>query len=229
MNSPSEPGARPEALEPTTRTTLKRLPERGEYDRAVIDRILDEAVICHLGFSVDGQPFVLPTIHGRLGDTVYVHGSVASRMLRSLGAGAPACLTVTLLDGLVVARTGFHSSMNYRSVMLLGVPRKVTDPEERARALDVVVDHVLPGRVAEMRRPSDIELRQTVVLALPINEGSAKVRTGGPKDDPEDVEGDAWAGVLPLSLVPGEPIDAEDLKAGIPVPPSVTGWTRPTD
>jgi nitroimidazol reductase NimA-like FMN-containing flavoprotein (pyridoxamine 5'-phosphate oxidase superfamily) len=226
VNGPSEQSSAGE-LDPTGRTTLKRLPERGTYDRSVIDAILDEAVICHLGFSVDGQPFVLPTIHGRLGDTVYVHGSVASRMLRSLGKGAPACLTVTLLDGLVVARTGFHSSMNYRSVMLLGHPRKVEDPQERLRALDVVVDHVLPGRAAEMRRPSELELRQTVVLALPITEGSAKVRTGGPKDDPEDVDGDAWAGVLPLSLVPGEPVAADDLRPGIPVPPTVTGWGRP--
>jgi nitroimidazol reductase NimA-like FMN-containing flavoprotein (pyridoxamine 5'-phosphate oxidase superfamily) len=223
------PAAEPEGLAVTPRTTLKRLPERGSYDRAVIDSILDEALICHLGFTGDdGQPFVVPTICGRDGDTVYVHGSVASRMLRTLGKGTSACLTVTLIDGIVVARSGFHSSMNYRSVMLLGTPRLVDDPAEKARALDVVVEHVLPGRTAELRGPTDVELRQTVVFALAIEEGSAKVRIGGPKDDEADLDGDAWAGELPLRTEVGEPVGAEDLRAGIPLPASISEYRRPT-
>jgi nitroimidazol reductase NimA-like FMN-containing flavoprotein (pyridoxamine 5'-phosphate oxidase superfamily) len=218
-----------EQFPPTDRTTLKRLPERGSYDRELIDAILDEGLICHLGFVHEGQPFVVPTIHGRDGDTVYLHGSVASRMLRTLGRGAHAavCLTVTLLDGLVVARTGFHSSMNYRSVMLLGEPRQVDDPVEKLRALDVIVDHVVPGRTKELRDHTDVELRQTVVLALPIAEGSAKVRTGDPKDEDEDMAGDAWAGVIPLELRTGIPMAAGDLRPGIPVPPSVENYRRP--
>jgi nitroimidazol reductase NimA-like FMN-containing flavoprotein (pyridoxamine 5'-phosphate oxidase superfamily) len=214
-------------IDPTPRTSLKRLPERGSYDRAVIDRILDEGMICHLGFVHEGQPFVIPTIHGRDGDTVYLHGSVASRMLRTLGRGASACLTVTLLDAVVVARSGFHSSMNYRSVVVLGQPRLVDDPAEKIRALDVIVDHVIPGRTKELRAHTDLELRQTTVLALPITEASAKARTGGPGDDPADLDGDAWAGVLPLRLVPGDPIPADDLRPGIPVPPSVADYHRP--
>jgi uncharacterized protein len=216
------------ALAATSRTTLKRLPERGSYERTVIDAILDEALTCHLGFTGDdGQPFVVPTICGRDGDTVYVHGSVASRMLRTLGKGASACLTVTLLDGIVVARSGFHSSMNYRSVMLLGRPRLVDGPTEKARALDVIVDHVLPGRTAELRRPTEVELRQTVVLALPIEEGSAKVRTGGPEDDAADLDGDTWAGVLPLGLDVATPVPTDGLRGDIAVPASVRGYQRP--
>jgi nitroimidazol reductase NimA-like FMN-containing flavoprotein (pyridoxamine 5'-phosphate oxidase superfamily) len=216
-----------ESLHPTDRTTLKRLPERGSYDRAVIDRILDEGMICHLGFVHESQPIVLPTIHGRDGDTVYLHGSVASRMLRTLGRGAAACLTVTLLDAIVVARSGFHSSMNYRSVVVLGQPRLVDDRAEKLRALDVIVDHVIPGRTKELRGHTDLEARQTAVLALPINEASAKVRTGGPNDDRDDLAGDAWAGILPLHLVPGVPVPADDLRPGIPVPPSLEAYHRP--
>lgn len=229
MTASPKGAGEPETLATTPHTTLKRLPERGSYDRAVIDAILDEALICHLGFAgADGQPFVVPTICGRDGDTVYVHGSVASRMLRTLGKGASACLTVTLVDGIVAARSGFHSSMNYRSVMLLGTPRLVDDPAEKARALDVIVDHVIPGRTAELRPPTDLEARQTVVLALPIEEGSAKVRTGGPKDDEADLDGDAWAGVVPLRTVVADPEPADDLRPGIPLPPSIRGYRRPS-
>lgn len=213
-------------LDPTGRTTLKRLPDRGSYDRAVIDPILDEALICHLGFVHDGQPFVLPTIHARVDDTVYVHGSVASRMLRSFRDGVAACLTVTLVDGIVVARSGFHSSMNYRSVMLLGTPRLVDDETEKAMALDAVVEHIIPGRTTELRPNLDVETKQTHVLAFAISEGSAKVRTGGPKDDDEDLELDIWAGVIPLTMVPGSPIDAPDLRAGIDPPAYITGYRR---
>lgn len=214
-------------LDPTDRTKLRRLPERGSYDRDVIDAILDEGVICHLGFVHEAQPFVVPTIHGRDGDTVHLHGSVASRMLRTLGRGAAVCLTVTLLDGLVVARSGFHSSMNYRSVMLLGSSRVVDDQEEKLRALDVIIDHVIPGRAKELRAHTAVELRQTVVLALPIVEGSAKVRTGDPKDDDEDIAGDAWAGVIPLQLLAGEPVASGDLRPDVVMPPSVEHYRRP--
>lgn len=214
-------------LDVTPATTLKRLPERGRYGRAEIDAILDEALTCHLGFVHEGQPFVVPTIHARQGDEVLVHGSVASRMLRTLASGVSVCLTVTLIDGLVVARSGFHSSMNYRSVMLLGVPRLLESDEERSAALDVIVDHVVPGRVAELRAPTRAELRQTNVFAVAIDEGSAKVRTGGPHDDPEDIDQDVWAGVIPLRLVAGTPIDSDDLRAGIAVAPSAAAYGRP--
>ena len=210
----------------TPRTTLKRLPERGRYERAEIDAILDEALTCHLGFVHEGQPLVVPTIHARHGDEVLIHGSVASRMLRTLASGISVCLTVTIIDGLVVARSGFHSSMNYRSVMLMGVPRLLESDAERAAALDAIVEHVVPGRVAELRAPTRAELRQTNVFALPIHEGSAKVRTGGPQDDPEDIEGDAWAGVVPLRLVAGSPIDSDDLRCGIVVAPSAATYRR---
>ena len=215
------------SLARTDRTTLKRLPERGRFDRATVDAILDEGIICHLGFVHEGQPMVVPTIHGRLDDTVYVHGSVASRMLRTLTGGDPACLTVTLLDGLVVARSGFHSSMNYRSAMLLGPLRLVDDEAERARALDVIVEHVIPGRVADLREPTGAERRQTTVLALAIDEGSAKVRTGGPHDDDEDLDTDVWAGVVPLTIKAGTPIPSDDLKAAVHVPDYLSAYRRP--
>lgn len=221
METP-QPAPDADALTPTGRTTLKRLPERGRFDRATVHAILDEALICHLGFVHDGQPFVVPTIHARVGETVYVHGAVASRMLRTLAGGSQACLTATLVDGLVVARSGFHSSMNYRSVMILGVPRLVETDEEREAALDALVDHVVAGRSAEVRRPTRVELRQTSVLALDLTEGSAKVRTGGPIDDEADLDGPAWAGVVPLRLTTaGPPVPAVDLAAEVPMPPSV--------
>ena len=219
------PEMSPDPLPVTPRTTLKRLPERGRFDRATIDAILDEALTCHLGFLHDGQPMVVPTIHARVGGDVFVHGAVASRMLRSI-VDNPVCLTVTLIDGLVVARSGFHSSMNYRSVMLLGTPRLVESDGEREQALDAIVDHVIPGRVADLRRPTRVELRQTQVLALPISEGSAKVRTGDPVDDEADLGGEAWAGVLPLRLTAGEPVPAQDLASGPAVPSYLAGYAR---
>lgn len=218
-----QPGPAP--LPITGRTTLKRLPERGRFDRVTIDAILDEALTCHLGFVHEGQPIVVPTIHARLEDHVYVHGAVASRMLRSI-VDNPVCLTVTLIDGLVVARSGFHSSMNYRSVMLMGKPRLVESDEERALALDAIVDHVIPGRVADLRGHTRVELRQTTVLALPIIEGSAKVRVGDPVDDEADLSGNAWAGIVPLALVAGAPSDAGDLVPGITVPAYLADYRR---
>lgn len=188
------------------RTTVKRLSTRGAYDRDTVHAILDEAYICHVGFAVDGHPFVIPTIHARVGDTLYFHGSAASRMLRSLRDGVDACVTVTLLDGLVLARSAFHHSMNYRSVVVLGKGREVVDREEKIRALDAIVEHVVLGRTALVRAPNEAELRQTMVISMPLTEASAKVRTGPPIDDEEDYALDVWAGVIPLRLEKGEPI-----------------------
>ena len=203
----------------TERTTVKRLGSRGLYDRDTVYAILDEALICHAGFVVNGSPVVIPTIHWRHDDTLYVHGSAASRMLRSLRDGVEACVTVTLLDGLVIARSAFHHSMNYRSAVIYGTAREVTDREEKLRALDALVEHVIRGRSAEVRPPNEKELRQTMVLALPIEEASAKVRTGGPIDDDEDYALPYWAGVVPVTMTYGAPVD--DGRVIVEVPESV--------
>jgi uncharacterized protein len=202
----------------TERTTVRRLAKRGAYDRETIRAILDEAFICHVGFVVDGQPMVIPTIHARVDDSLYFHGSVASRMLRSLEQGVPACVTVTLLDGLVLARSAFHHSMNYRSVVILGTATVVVDREEKRRVLDAIVEHVMKGRSADARPPSEAELNATMVLRLPIAEASAKIRTGPPIDDEEDYALPVWAGVLPLQLTPLEPVADPRLKAGVELP-----------
>jgi nitroimidazol reductase NimA-like FMN-containing flavoprotein (pyridoxamine 5'-phosphate oxidase superfamily) len=214
-------------LNPTERTTLERLPKRGVYERAAIHAILDEALWCHVGFVADGQPFVIPTIHARVGERLYVHGSAASRMLRTLGAGVPVCVTVSLLDGLVLARSAFHHSMNYRSVVVLGTALEVTGREEKAEALEAIVEHVVPGRSADARGPSELELNATTVLRLPLAEASAKVRTGPPLDDEEDYALPCWAGVLPLRLVAGEAQADPRLPAGVPVPAYVAEYRRP--
>jgi nitroimidazol reductase NimA-like FMN-containing flavoprotein (pyridoxamine 5'-phosphate oxidase superfamily) len=213
-------------LEPTPRTTLRRLPARGHFDRATVNAILDEALVCHVGFVTDGQPFVIPTIHARAGDQVFVHGSAASRMLKTLQGGVPVCLTATLVDGLVLARSAFHHSMNYRSVVVLGDAQAVTDDREKWDALHAIVEHVAPGRWSEVREPSAKELAGTLVLRLPIEEASAKVRTGPPLDDEEDYALECWAGVLPLRLTPGAPLPDPKMPAGRPLPPSVTGYAR---
>lgn len=211
-------------LEQTPRTTLKRLPKRGSFDRETIYAVLDEALICHVGFAVNGSPVVIPTIHWREGDTLYFHGSAASRMLRSLKEGVEACVTVTLLDGLVLARSAFHHSMNYRSVVVFGTAREVTDREEKLRALDALVEHVMKGRSRDVRPPNEPELRQTMLLALPIEEASAKIRTGGPVDDEEDYALPVWAGVLPAALAFGAPVDdARNIGA---LPDYVTNYRR---
>jgi len=202
----------------TERTKVRRLPARGAYDRDTINSIIDEALICHVGFVVEGKPVVIPTIHWRDGDRLYLHGSVASRMLRSLEKGVEACVTITLLDGLVMARSSFHHSMNYRSVVVYGNAQQVLDREEKLRALDVLVEHVCAGRTRDARRPNEQELRQTMVLSLPIDEASAKVRTGGPSDDEEDYALPVWAGVIPLKLVAQSPVSDERLSNGIPIP-----------
>jgi nitroimidazol reductase NimA-like FMN-containing flavoprotein (pyridoxamine 5'-phosphate oxidase superfamily) len=200
------------------RTKLRRLPKRGAHDRPTIDAILDEALISHVGFVHDGRPAVIPTLHVRVGDEVLIHGSAASRMLRALATGIDACLTATLIDGLVLARSAFHHSVNYRSVVLYGTARLVEAPDERERALEAFTERLMPGRWADVRRPTRKELKATTVLRLPIQEGSAKVRSGPPIDDDEDYGLDAWAGVVPMQLTRGEPVADALLRAGIPVP-----------
>ena len=204
-------------LTPTDRTKVRRLPARGRSDRAIVQEVLDEAYIAHVGFVIDGEPRVLPMTYGRDGDVLYLHGAVANAMLRA-STDAEVCVTVTLLDGLVLARSAFHHSMNYRSVVLLGVATKVEDDTEKRHAFDTIVEHVLPGRSSVARPANDSELRTTLVLRLPIEEGSAKVRTGGPIDDAEDMGLAVWAGVLPLRLTPGELIQEHDQPAGLPAP-----------
>lgn len=212
----------------TERVRLSRKRERGSHDRQVIDAILDEALIAHLGIAdEDGQPFVIPTLHARSGDLVYLHGSTASRTLRALDAGAPVCLTVSLLDGLVLARAAMHHSANYRSAMLLGRARRVESSEEKLAALEAIVEHIVPGRWAEARRPSENELKATSVQALPIEEASAKVRTGPPIDDEQDHALAVWAGVIPIASEARAPEADPRLIAGIPVPASAAAYARP--
>ena len=191
---------------PTQHTTVKRHPERGAYDRPTIDSILDEALICHLGFVVEGRPFVIPTIHARDGETLYVHGSPASRMLRTAKESVDICVTVTLLDGLVLARSVYNHSMNYRSVVVLGRAREVTSRDEKLRAMQRVVEHVVPGRWNDARRPTDGEIKGTTILALALDEASAKIRSGPPTDDDSDLGLPVWAGVIPLGIESGDPI-----------------------
>ena len=208
------------------RTTVKRLGKRGEYDRHTINAIIDEALICHVGFAVDGSPIVIPTIHTRIGETLYFHGSGASRMLRSLRDGVDACVTVTILDGLVMARSAFHHSMNYRSVVVLGKGREVVEREEKLRVLDALVEHVCAGRSRDARPPNEAELRQTLVIAIPLAEASAKIRTGPAADDDEDYDLPVWAGVIPLALTPSVPIDDARLIAGVAAPEYATRYKR---
>jgi nitroimidazol reductase NimA-like FMN-containing flavoprotein (pyridoxamine 5'-phosphate oxidase superfamily) len=190
---------------PTRRTTVRRHPERGAYDRATIDAILDEALICHVGFMVDGQPYVIPTIHARDGDVLYLHGSPASRMLRNLAEGVDVCVTVTLLDGLVLARSVYNHSMNYRSVVVLGRTTEVTDRGEKLHAMERIVESLIPGRWAEARQPNEAEIKGTTILAIGLREASAKIRTGPPKDFDDDLSLPVWAGVIPLDLRRGRP------------------------
>jgi nitroimidazol reductase NimA-like FMN-containing flavoprotein (pyridoxamine 5'-phosphate oxidase superfamily) len=211
---------------PTPRTTVRRQPGRGHYDPLTIAAILDEGLVCHLGFVAEGQPFVIPTLYARRGDRIFVHGSAVSRMLRTLAGGVPACVTVTILDGLVLARSVFNHSMNYRSVVVLGTAT-VVEGAEKVAALQVIAEHVAPGRWKEARGPSEIELKATLVLSLPIDEASAKVRSGPPEDEDEDYALPHWAGVLPLALVAGHPVADPRLPPGTVLPASVRGWRRP--
>jgi uncharacterized protein len=216
----------PQASVPTPRTRVVRESDRGVYDREAVYRILDEAFICHIGFTVEGQPFVIPTSFGRAGDNLYVHGSAASRMLRNLDKGVPVCITVTLLDGLVLARSIFNHSMNYRSVVLLGTATLVEDPTEKLEALRRLSEHILPGRWAESRQPNERELKATSVLRMPITEFSAKVRQGPPIDDEEDLAFRTWAGVVPLQTVAAVPIPDEHCGSDVPVPGYASAYSR---
>ena len=219
--------AMPEA--PSERTRVRRHPERGDYDRVAIDAILDEALICHLAWVGDeGTPRVIPTIHVRVDDTLYVHGSAASRTLRGIADGRTVCLEATLIDGLVMARSTPLHSMNYRSVIVYGIPREVTDPGERDLAQLALVEHVAPGRTADVRMPSGKELKETAIFAVTLDEASAKIRTGPPLDPDEDLASPAWAGVLPVHLACGEPVPSPDLTPGIEPPAYITGYRRPT-
>jgi nitroimidazol reductase NimA-like FMN-containing flavoprotein (pyridoxamine 5'-phosphate oxidase superfamily) len=205
----------------TNRTKLRRVPKRGFHDRETIDSILDEALLCHLGFVHDGRPAVIPTLHARIGDEVFIHGSAASRMIRALAGGIEACLTVTLIDGLVLARSAFHHSVNYRSVVLYGTATPCTEPEDKERALEAFTEKLVPGRWADVRWPTRKELKGTAALALPIAEGSAKVRTGPPIDEDEDYALDAWAGVVPIRTEMLDPIPDPRLRDGIATPDHV--------
>jgi len=214
-------------LKRTDRTAVRRLPTRGSYDRGVLNAILDEGLVCHVGFVVSEQPYVIPTTYGRAGDTLYIHGSAASRMLKEMRGGIRVCLTVTHLDGLVLARSAFHHSMNYRSAMVLGTAEEVTAADERWEALRVIVDHVVPGRWENTRPPTENEMRATLVLRLAIDEASAKIRTGPPVDDDADYSLAFWAGELPIrtSFLPAVPDPR--LATAMAVPVHVSGYRRP--
>ena len=209
------------------RTTVKRHAERGHYDRATIDPILDEGLVAHLGFAVEGQPYVIPTLYARVGATLYFHGAAANRMLDNMAKGIPVCVTVTLIDGLVLARSHYSHSANYRSVVILGRAREVTDRAEKLASFEALVEQVAKGRWADARQPSEVEIRTTRVLALPIEEASAKVRTGPPKDDPEDIDLPIWAGVIPFETVALEPMPAPGLDRKLAVPEYAWNYRRP--
>ncbi|MGD0181110.1 MAG: pyridoxamine 5'-phosphate oxidase family protein [Terriglobales bacterium] len=216
----------PQPSAPRARTRLVRQADRAVYDRAAAYKILDEGFICHVGFVVDGQPFVIPTGYGRVDDNLYIHGSAASRMLRRVDEGIAVCVTVTLLDGLVLARSIFNHSMNYRSVVILGTAHAVNDPKEKLAALRLLSEHILPGRWVESRQPNEKELKATSVMRLPIEEFSAKVRQGPVEDDEEDYAFSTWAGVIPLKMVAGEPIDDTRLMPGVRAPGYARAYTR---
>jgi len=211
---------------PTARTRVVREPHRGVYDRATAYQILDEGFVCHVGFVVDGQPFVIPMGYGRAGDNLYIHGSAASRLLRNLAQGVAVCVTVTLVDGLVLARSIFNHSMNYRSVVVLGTAVVVGDPEEKVEALRLLSEHILPGRWAESRQPNEQELKATLVMRLPITEFSVKVRQGPPLDDEADSAFPTWAGVVPLQMVAGTPIPDPKLDSTREVPAYARSYSR---
>lgn len=215
-----------EPYNPTSRTRVVREAERGVYDRETVYRILDESFLCHVGFVVDGQPYVIPTAYGRSGDNLYIHGSAASRMLRSLNSGIPMCVTVTLLDGLVLARSVFNHSMNYRSVVILGTATVVSDPAEKIAALRILSEHILPGRWEDSRQPNERELKATLALRIPIIEFSAKVRQGPPIDDEADHTFPTWAGVIPLETVARAPMRDAQCNSEIAAPDYAVAYSR---
>ena len=211
----------------TERSRLRRLPNRGSHESKLIHSILDAGFLAHVGFQIEGQPFVIPTLYGREGDTLYLHGSAASRMLNALEAGVPVCVNVTLVDGLVLARSSFHHSMIYRSVVVFGTARRIEGAEEKTRALRVISEHLIPGRWKDVRAPNPKELQATAVLALPIEEASSKVREGPPLDDEEDYALPVWAGVVPLRLEAKPPLPDSRLVDGIPAPPYALRFRKP--
>ncbi len=213
-------------IEQTERTKLKRIPKRGNFDRETVYKILDEGFVCHVGFNVEGQTFVIPTAYGRQGDTLFVHGSTASRMMREMSKGIDVCVTITLVDGLVLARSAFHHSMNYRSVVIFGKAEIITDEAEKNDALFAFTEHLIRGRWDEVRQPNAKELKGTTVLRLPIDEASAKIRVGDPIDDEEDYSLDVWAGVIPLQVVAGKAIDDSLLKGETAVPDYALKYER---
>lgn len=200
------------------------MPERGAHDRATIEAILDEALVSHVGFALDGQPYVIPTLHARLGDRVFFHGSAASRTLRALASGAEMCLTATLLDGVVLARSAVHQSVNYRAAMVFGQAQPITEAEQKRAAIEAFSERLIPGRWPEVRPPTDKELRAIDVLSLPLEEASAKLRSGGPKDDEEDYSREGWAGVIPVGLTAGAPLPDERLAPGTEPSPAILAW-----
>ena len=213
---------------PTDRVRVRRLAERGRYDRTTVEAILDEGYVCHVGLAGETGPMVIPTAYGRDGNELYLHGAPANATLRGASTGVEICVTVTLVDGLVLARSAFHHSINYRSVVIVGRAAEVTGTEEKRRALSVVVDHIVPGRSVDARAPTDNELRATRVLRLPLDEASAKIRTGGPKDDPEDMDLAVWAGVLPLRTAAGPPLADTGRPASMEAPDYLVDYIRPT-
>lgn len=210
----------------TQRTRVRRLPARAATDRSALYDVLDEGLVCHVGFAHDGHPVVIPTAYGRAGERLYLHGSTGSRMLRALADGTPVCVTVTLIDGLVLARSVFHHSMNYRSAVIFGVAAALIDPEEKLAGLRAIVEHLVPRRWAEARLPSPKELASTIVVSFPLDEASVKVRTGPPVDDEDDYALPTWAGVIPLALIPGPPEDDPRLASGLPPPEHVIAYRR---
>ena len=215
-----------ESFTPTERTRVVREPQRGVYDREAVYRILDEGMVCHVGFSSDGQPFVIPTLYARVGDAIYFHGSAASRMLQGVSEGVNVCLTVTLTDGIVLARSVFNHSMNYRSVVALGKATLVSAPEEKLEALRAFTEKILPQRWDDARQPNEKELKATSILRLPLTEASAKVRVGPPEDDAPDYALPVWAGVIPLGIVAEAPIRDEKCDSGIPLPAYLANYRR---
>ena len=213
-------------MESTARTQLRRLPDRGSQDPETLHAILDAAFLAHVGFCVNGQPFVIPTLYGREADKLFLHGSAASRMLRELETGVAACVNVTLVDGLVLARSAFHHSMNYRSVVAFGTARKIADPERKTRALRVISEHLIAGRWDDVREPSEKELKATAVLEFSIEEASAKIRTGPPGDEEADYALPVWAGVLPLRVEPKAPVPDPRLADGVRVPEYVLRYRK---
>lgn len=213
-------------MNPSTRTELRRLPQRGSREWETISQILDAGFLAHVGFSVNGQPFVIPTLYGRRGEKLYLHGSAASRMLRELEHGLAACVTVTLVDGLVLARSAFHHSMNYRSAVAFGTARKVSDPGEKIEGLRRISEHLIAGRWEEVREPSKQELNATTVLEFTIEEASSKARGGPPLDDEDDYGLPAWAGVIPVAMHAKPPIPDEKLRQGVALPECIRRFTE---